>query len=92
LARPYDDDLLGLVDGDSLGDELGAADGKDVVGCITGPPVSSAVGLKLGASDGDSVGLADGDSLGDKLGAADGNDVIGCRHHPWSSGWFSCRT
>ncbi len=57
----------GLVDGDSLGDELGAADGKDVVGCIIGPPVSSAVGLELGASDGDSLGLADGDSLGDEL-------------------------
>jgi hypothetical protein len=92
LAGAYDDDLLGLVDGDSLGEELGAADGKDVVGCIICPPVGSAVGLKFGASDGDSVGLADGDSLGDKLGAADGNDVIGCRHHRWSSGWFCCRT
>ena len=78
MARPYDDDLLGLVDGDSLGDELGAADGKDVVGCIIGAPVSSAVGLKLGASDGDSLGLADGDSLSDEVGAADGKDVVGC--------------
>ena len=77
MARPYDDDLLGLVDGDSLGDELGAADGKDVVGCITGPPVRSAIGVKLGASDSDSIRVVDGDSLGDKLGAADSKDVVG---------------
>jgi hypothetical protein len=82
LAGASDDDLLGLVDGDSLGEELGAADGKDVVGCIIGPPVGSAVGFKLGASDDDSVGQADGVSLGNKLGEANGNDVIGCIFGP----------
>jgi hypothetical protein len=85
--------LLGLTDGYSLGDELGAADGNDVVGCMIGPLVSSSAGLELGASDGDLIGLSNGNSLvGDELGAADGNDVIGCRHHCWSSGWLSCRT
>jgi hypothetical protein len=57
--------LLGLANGDSLGDKLRAAN------------VGSAVGLELGASDGDSRGLADSNSLGDELGAADDNDVVG---------------
>jgi hypothetical protein len=45
-----DDNSLGLVNGGSLGDELGAANGNDVVGCIFGPLVSTAVGLELGWS------------------------------------------
>jgi hypothetical protein len=48
--------LVGLVNGNSLGDKLGADDGKDVVGCIIGPLVSSALGLELGASDDDNLG------------------------------------
>ncbi len=74
--------MLGLVNGNSLGDKLGADDGKDVVGCIIGPLVSSALGLELGASDDDSRGLAYGDSLGDELGAAIGNDVVCCIFGP----------
>jgi hypothetical protein len=82
LAGASDGDLLGLVNGDSLGGELGAADGKDVAGCIISPPVSAAVGLELGASDDNSLGLANGGSFGDELGAADGNDVVGCIFGP----------
>jgi hypothetical protein len=74
--------LLGLVNNNSLGDELGADEGKDVVGCIISPLVGSAVGLMLGASDDNSLGLANGDSLGDELGAANGNDVVGCIFGP----------